>query len=199
MRKLICLGDSLTFGLRVPHSQTWPRIIGRETGWDVENLGINGDTTGGMLVRLQELVRNADRSLRPGNMPVVLIMGGSNDIFYAGTDTGARANIGAMIHQAIPAHLVPVVGIPLPISVEDAPKNWGKVADFAACAELLEDYSQWLRAYCQAFGVAYVDFRQDFLTPDGQVRRELFSDGLHPNAQGHALMARRLMESGVLK
>ena len=83
--------------------------------------------------------------------------------------------------------------------MEDAPKTWGTVADFAACSVLLENYSQWLKAYCRAFGVAYVDFRQDFLTVEGQVRRELFSDGLHPNAQGHALMARRLMESGVLK
>lgn len=198
MRKLICLGDSLTFGLRVPHSQAWPRLISRQTGMEVQNLGISGDTTSGMLARLQNLTGMLSHGAAE-NMPVLLILGGSNDIFYAGTDTVARANIGAMIHQAMAAHLMPVVGIPLPISAEDAPKNWGKIADFHKAAQQIAAYSQWLKDFCTAFGVAYVDFRQDFLTEDGAVRRELFVDGLHPNARGHEIMAQRLLRSEVLK
>ena len=197
MRTLICLGDSLTFGLRVPHSQAWPRLIGRETGMEVRNLGISGDTTGGMLARMQNITGVVCHGTSE-NMPVLLIMGGSNDIFYAGTDVGARANIGAMIHQAMAAHMMPVVGIPLPISPEDAPKNWGKIADFYQAAAQIEAYSQWLKDFCAAFHVPFVDFRQDFLQPDGSVRRELFVDGLHPNAEGHRIMARRLLEAGVL-
>ena len=197
MRKLICLGDSLTFGLRVPHSQAWPRLISRETGMEVRNLGISGDTTGGMLARLQTITGGVPAA--PENMPVLLIMGGSNDIFYAGTDTVAKANIGAMIHQAMAAHMLPVVGIPLPISPEDAPKTGGKVADFYQAAERIAVYSQWLKDFCAAFGVPFVDFRQDFLNPDGSVRREFFVDGLHPNAQGHQRMAYRLLTSEVLK
>ena len=193
MRKLICLGDSLTFGLRVPHSQAWPRLVG-ETGVEVVALGICGDTTGGMLARLPGLLREQGRT-----QAALLIMGGSNDIFYAGTDTVAKANIGAMIHQAMAAHMLPVVGIPLPISPEDAPKTWGKVADFYQAAERIAVYSQWLKDFCAAFGVPFVDFRQDFLNPDGSVRRELFVDGLHPNAQGHQRMAQRLLTSEALK
>lgn len=197
MRTLICLGDSLTFGLRVPHSQAWPRLIGRDTGMEVRNLGISGDTTGGMLARLQNLTGVVCHG-SPENMPVLLIMGGSNDIFYAGTDVGARANIGAMIHQAMAAHMLPVVGIPLPIAPEDAPKGWGKIADFHKAAAQIEAYSRWLKDFCAAFGISYVDFRQDFLDAQGNVRRELFVDGLHPNAAGHAVMAKRLMDTGVL-
>ena len=198
MRKLICLGDSLTFGLRVPHSQAWPRLVSRETGMEVQNLGISGDTTGGMLARLQNLTGMLSHGATE-NMPVLLILGGSNDIFYAGTDTVAKANIGAMIHQAMAAHMMPVVGIPLPIVPEDAPKNWGKIADFHKAAEQIDGYSRWLKDFCAAFGVPYVDFRQDFLAADGTVRRELFVDGLHPNTQGHTLMAHRLLHSEVLK
>lgn len=198
MRKLICLGDSLTFGLRVPHSQAWPRLVSRETGMEVQNLGISGDTTGGMLARLQNLTGMLGHGAAE-NMPLLLIMGGSNDIFYAGTDTVAKANMGAMIHQAMAAHMQPVVGIPLPISPEDAPKNWGKIADFYKAAEQIAAYSQWLKDFCAAFSVPFVDFRQDFLNPDGSVRRALFADGLHPNAQGHEKMARRLLTSEVLK
>ena len=193
MKKLICLGDSLTFGLRVPQSQTWPRLV-QETGVEVVNLGICGDTTGGMLARLQPILRELGK-----NRAYVLIMGGSNDIFYSGTDLGARSNIGAMVHQVMVAGLKPVVGIPLPIAPEDAPKAWEGVADFQAAAEKIAAYSQWLKDFCTAFGVPFVDFRQDFLHPDGTVRRELFVDGLHPNAQGHKLMAQRLLTCEVLR
>ena len=188
MKKLICLGDSLTFGLRVPQNQTWPRLV-QETGAEVINLGICGDTTGGMLARLPMVLRENGR-----NQAYVLIMGGSNDIFYSGTDTAARGNIGAMVHQVIAAGLTPVVGIPLPIVPEDAPKEWEPVASFRESAKLLESYCAWLKTYCKAFHIPTVDFRADFLDAQGNVRRELYCDGLHPNSQGHRLMAQRLGE-----
>ena len=190
MKKLICLGDSLTFGLRVPQSQTWPRLV-QETGIEVMNLGICGDTTGGMLTRLPLILRDQGKT-----QAAMLIMGGSNDIFYSGTDTAARSNIGAMVHQVIAAGLTPIVGIPLPIVPEDAPQDWNPVANFQEAAKTLDNYCAWLKTYCKAFGIPTVDFRADFLTPDNQVRRELFCDGLHPNAQGHRLMAQKLCNLG---
>ena len=51
--KLICIGDSLTFGYGVHLSQRWTRLCAQETGWELVNEGINGDTTGGMLARMQ--------------------------------------------------------------------------------------------------------------------------------------------------
>ena len=188
MKKLICLGDSLTFGLRVPQSQTWPRLV-QETGIEVINLGICGDTTGGMLARLPAILKEHAKT-----QAVVLIMGGSNDIFYSGTDMAARSNLGAMVHQTIAAGLIPVVGIPLPIVSEDAPQEWEPVANFHRSAKLLEDYCAWLKTYCKAFGIPVVDFRADFLDARGSARRELYCDGLHPNAQGHRLMASKIGE-----
>lgn len=190
MKKLICLGDSLTFGLRVPQSQTWPRLV-QETGVEVMNLGICGDTTGGMLSRLQAVLREQGKT-----QAYVLIMGGSNDIFYSGTDTAARSNLGAMVHQVIAAGLTPVVGIPLPIVPEDAPKDWEPVANFQEAAKRLNNYCDWIKTYCKAFGIPTVDFRADFLDSQGRVRSELFCDGLHPNAQGHRLMAQKFLAFG---
>ena len=54
--KLICIGDSLTFGYGVRPSQRWTRLCAQETGWEIVNEGISGDTTGGMLVRLRALL-----------------------------------------------------------------------------------------------------------------------------------------------
>ena len=50
--KLFCLGDSLTFGFGMSRNVRWTTLVEQETGWQVVNRGINGDTTGGMLARL---------------------------------------------------------------------------------------------------------------------------------------------------
>lgn len=105
--KLICIGDSLTFGYGVHLSQRWTRLCAQETGWELVNEGINGDTTGGMLARMQGGVL---AELREGGLgadrPYVLLMGGSNDVFYSGSDAAARENMGAMIHQLFSVGLV---------------------------------------------------------------------------------------------
>ena len=75
--KLICIGDSLTFGYGVRPSQRWTRLCAQETGWEIVNEGISGDTTGGMLARF-----SAD--VLPERPDAVLMMGGANDRFFSG-------------------------------------------------------------------------------------------------------------------
>lgn len=109
--KLICIGDSLTFGYGVRPSQRWTRLCAQETGWEIVNEGISGDTTGGMLVRLRALLADRDICVQ---RPLVLLMGGANDIFFSGTDTGARANMGAMLNQLLSLGVHTMIGIPTP-------------------------------------------------------------------------------------
>lgn len=186
MGELFCLGDSLTFGFGVRRQERWTNLVQQQTQLQIINLGCNGDTTGGMLVRLQKDILSRQT---PGK---VLLTGGSNDIFYSGDTVAAKANIGAMLHQIIAAGFEPVVGIPLPADPTHAPEKWAQVVDFEKAARLLEEYAIWLKAFCHAFSVGFVDFRADFLHNNGSVKTELFLDGLHPNQAGHRLMADRL-------
>ena len=55
--ELICIGDSLTYGYGVRRSECWTMLAAQESGWTVRNCGVSGDTTGGMLVRLRELLK----------------------------------------------------------------------------------------------------------------------------------------------
>ena len=181
--RLYCLGDSLTFGYGVSPRERWLNLLPESIPWRLINRGVCGDTTGGMLVRLRELLCAAPPAR------AVLLMGGTNDIFYSGTDTGARANMGAMIQQLLTAGALVLVGIPMPIVPGWHPEEWGAVVDFAAAEELLRRYTDWLRAYCAAFHVPTVDFASAFLAEDGSLRRELYLDGLHPSPEGHRLMA----------
>ena len=191
-KKLICLGDSLTFGYGVRPSLRWTNVAAKETGWEIVNEGINGDTTGGMLARLQTKVLPM---LRVGtfcaNRPCVLLLGGTNDVFYSGTDIVARTNMGAMLHQLLAAGVFPMVGSPLPVDA-GAPGAWAAVVDFSAAEECLKEYRGWLAHFCAVFGVPLVDFCADFLCPDGMICTELLLDGLHPTPEGHQIMARRL-------
>ena len=190
--KLICIGDSLTFGYGVRPSQRWTRLCEQESGWKIVNEGISGDTTGGMLVRLRALLTEGHAVC--AQRPWVFLMGGANDIFFSGTDTCARANMGAMLNQLLSMGIQMMVGIPTPISAKNAPPAWATVVDFNSAERHLMKYCEWLQRFSECFGIPYIDFRTDFLMLDGVVREELLLDGLHPTPEGHQLMAARLSE-----
>ena len=184
--KLFCLGDSLTFGYGVSPRERWLTLTTESSGWQLMNRGVCGDTTGGMLVRLQGLLETERRPR------AIMLMGGANDIFYSGSDQGARSNMGAMIQQLLTAGIPTLVGIPMPIVPDWHPEEWGAVVDFDRAAGLLEAYGDWLRAYCRVFHVKMADFPPLFLDDGGHVRRELYLDGLHPSPEGHRRMAELL-------
>ena len=49
--KIVCLGDSLTYGYGVPRKDGWVSLAAQATGHTLVNRGVSGDTTGGMLAR----------------------------------------------------------------------------------------------------------------------------------------------------
>ena len=77
--KLVCLGDSLTYGYGVPRRDCWVSRVAECTGHTLVNRGINGDTSGGMLARFGRDVLDE----RPDR---VLLLGGANDIIFGGND-----------------------------------------------------------------------------------------------------------------
>ena len=136
-------------------------------------------------------VDKADRDICV-QRPLVLLMGGANDIFFSGTDTGARANMGAMLNQLLSTGIHTMIGVPTPICAENAPPAWAAVVDFRSAERQLEQYCAWLRRFSKCFGAECIDFRADFFDPNGRLKRELLLDGLHPTPEGHQIMARQL-------
>jgi lysophospholipase L1-like esterase len=182
--KIICLGDSLTYGFGVRRGEDWVSLSASATGQNLINKGVCGDTTGGMLARLDTDVL----SQKPG---AVILMGGSNDILTSGTDAYARSNMAAMIQQSSTVGVSVLVGIPIPSDPESVRAGWNELADFAQANRIFRLYAQWLRKYCGIFSTPVVDFAGLFEVPDG-VRKELYLDGLHPNIAGHTAMANLL-------
>ena len=74
--KLLCLGDSLTYGFDVRPDQSWTALVSAKSHIHIDNEGQCGDTTTGMVYRLHQF----DLS----RYDAFFIMGGSNDILLDG-------------------------------------------------------------------------------------------------------------------
>ena len=170
-----------------------PALNGESFYYMVFNRNKRGVTLNTRTDKGKELLRAllADRDICV-QRPLVLLMGGANDIFFSGTDTGARANMGAMLNQLLSLGVHTMIGIPTPICAENAPPAWAAVVDFRSAERQLEQYCAWLRRFSKCFGAECIDFRADFFDPNGRLKRELLLDGLHPTPEGHQIMARRL-------
>lgn len=70
--RLLCLGDSLTYGYDVSHEKGWVSLSAAALRWEADNHGMCGDTTWGMLTRLRQLTLSG--------YDAFFLMGGSNDI-----------------------------------------------------------------------------------------------------------------------
>ena len=174
---ILCLGDSLTYGYGVPRDEAWCSLASGLCGHDVQNLGVNGATTGEM--REMEIDPSAD---------ALFIMGGLNDLFMGMGPAVPLDNILAICERARAAGLRPVVGIPMQISPDvdeawcDGPVDVDHVrAAYAAFADALA-------RLCTERGIESIDFRP-LIGP-----AELSFDGIHLNRRGHRRMAEAVAE-----
>ena len=79
--KIICSGDSCTYGQNVRTRDAWPAVLADITGWDVRNEGVCGDTTRLGLERFPKTVQLH----KPD---IVCIQYGHNDANCWETDNG---------------------------------------------------------------------------------------------------------------
>jgi acyl-CoA thioesterase-1 len=168
----LCLGDSLTYayGFGVSRPDTCFSLARKQTGIEFINSGINGDTTGGMLARLQ----NAMTVYSPDK---VLLMGGSNDIFISGTAESSKTNMSALSHQVVAFGAEPLMGTPSPLDVENIRRDWASLADAVHAQKIGNEYAEWLRRFAGTFKIPVIDFRLAFETiSDADRKRSLYID-----------------------
>jgi acyl-CoA thioesterase-1 len=168
---VLALGDSLTAGAGVSPEQAWPTLLATNTGWQVINGGVNGNTSGDALKRLPALLEEHQPAL------VLLTLGG-NDMLRRLPPQQIEENLVRMIVRckAEGAQVV-VVATPLPsltgavLRNLSAPEFYRQVAA-AHQVPLIED--------------AIAEVLSDPL---------LKGDQVHPNAEGHAILAMKIFEA----
>ncbi len=185
--KIVCIGDSLTYGYRVRRDKTWINLSQDELKIKIENKGISGDTTGGMLARFREDVI----SKKP---KIVFIMGGSNDIITGANLGVPQSNIMAMVHQARGNMITPILGLPTKIDVDEVIDEWSSFADYECISKKIEKYNNWLKRFSKAFEIDYIDFNTSINKLSDKEFHSIYLDGLHFNPKGHELMAKIFVE-----
>jgi acyl-CoA thioesterase-1 len=155
------------------------------------NRGIGGQTTPQMLVRFRQDVID----LHP---KVVVILAGTNDI--AG-NTGPMTLENIEANYSSLAELARVHNIRLVFSSVLPVHNYTpKSQDFFAQRppEKILALNRWLKDYCAANALTYLDYFTPMVDDKGLLKRELAEDGLHPNPAGYKIMA-PLAEAAIAK
>jgi len=186
--KIVCIGDSLTYGYGVYKEKCWVDILRKSLSIRVLNRGINGDSSSGMLSRsFRDVVENKPDA--------VIIMGGSND-FLAGYDLArVQENIIELIKEAQQFRIKPIIGIQTAIEEKLAMKKWSFDIDYNGINEKIRAYRNWITKYCEEKNIVYIDFYKA-LDEKLQVMSEdeIYIDGLHPTEFGHKVMGNCAIE-----
>lgn len=172
-KTVVALGDSITWGYPYGPDVSWVEELRRCTGWQVINAGICGDTLLDMAARLErDVLRYQPR--------LVLVMGGTNDVYQGFSQPQMQRAFLQIMEKLREAGCQVWLGLPLP------------VADYTEGS--LKAWRQWLRSYAGEHNLLLVDFHQDFITEQGQIKEELLLDGCHPSREGYAVMGRRIKD-----
>jgi acyl-CoA thioesterase I len=171
-RVIVAFGDSLTAGLGVDAGRTYPALLGerlKREGYDyrVINAGVSGDTTAGGLRRVDWALR-----LKP---EIVILELGVNDALRGQKLTAVRANLDQLVSrfQAAGARVL-VAGMRLP-------PNYGD--------RYAEDFRRLYGDVARARNAPLMPF---FLDGVGAVAHLNQADGIHPTAEGYAIVVDHL-------
>jgi acyl-CoA thioesterase-1 len=169
---IVALGDSLTAGFGVAPDEAFPSRIAerlRREGYEyrVVNAGVSGDTSAGGRRRVDWVLR-----ARP---EIVIVALGANDGLRGQSPVALQDNLEAIVRRAQAA------GARVLLAGMRVPSNYGEpfTREFAAAYQ----------AVARRTGAPLVPFLLDGVAANPSLNQ---ADGIHPNAEGHRIIADRL-------
>jgi len=172
---IAAFGDSLTAGFGAEPGNSFPDYLQKDLDqrgirWRVVNAGVSGDTTTDGVNRLDEVLRDEPR--------IVIVEFGGNDGLRGLPLETTRANLEQIVTRLRDSHAVVVLaGMTLP-------PNYGP------------QYIREFETIYQDLAAKYKLKRIAFLLESVATRPELMQrDGLHPTAQGNAIVAETVLRN----
>lgn len=183
MKKIVCIGDSLTYGFGAYADDAWPYRAQQRLGIVCINRGENGETTSEMNLRFYE-----DVILQKPDAAVIL--GGSNDLLFGQSSESAFENIEAMADKALRADVVPLIGTPLNIDREEVLKHWFLYRSVGETYVGFKCLADMLREFCAKREILCIDFQKEYpIRMEEKGIRQMYTDGTHPVREGYHVMA----------
>lgn len=170
---LLFVGDSITDWWRTP-SRGLPEFEKNFGQYKTANFGIAGDTTQGVLWRMQ------NGELEGFKAKLIVFMLGTNNI-GRNTNEDIAAGDRAIVEEfkkRQPQAKILVLGVFPRGAAPNTPARQA-IAEINSHLAKLADNRQ----------VFYMDIGPAFLEPDGTLTTEVMNDGLHPTTKGYALWA----------
>jgi acyl-CoA thioesterase-1 len=167
--KIVCLGDSLTAGLGLVETQSYPYLLQRKVDedgfqYEVVNAGVSGDTSAGGLRRLDWALQEETR--------VLVVALGANDGLRGLSVAEMKENLGQIIETAQNRNVIVI------LAGMEAPPNYG--AEYAAA------FRQAYREVALRYKVLFIPFLLDKVAGVASLNQ---ADGIHPNPEGAAIVA----------
>lgn len=145
--------------------------------WKVANFGISGDTTQGVLYRLQN---GEGQGFSP---KAVMLMIGTNNTGKNSVEEiadGVKADV-EELRKDFPEAKILLLGI---FPRNGPAENRAKIPQINQIISKLDDRQH----------VFYLDIGDKFLGPDGNIPPEIMHDGLHPTTKGYEIWAQAVIE-----
>ena len=172
--RILFLGDSITAGLGVEKEAAFPAVVGRMlkqqgiANVTVINAGISGSTTASGLSRLKWHLKT--------NPHVLVLALGANDGLRGLSLDNMEKNLDVTIELALENHLCVI------LAGMEIPPNYGP--------DYTRRFSQTFRDLARKHGIVLIPFLLDKV---GGVSHMNQRDGVHPNTEGHAQIARTVL------
>ena len=173
--KIVAFGDSLTAGLGLSQSASYPSLLQKKLeadgfSYEVVNAGVSGDTSAGG-------VRRIDWALE-GDVKIVILELGANDILRGQPVDEMKKNLAAIIER-VKAH-----GATALLAGMEAPTNTG--------VEYREAVHDAFPSLSREHGVPLIPFFLDGVAANDSLNQR---DGIHPNEEGAKIVAETVYRS----
>jgi len=167
-KKLLILGDSISAGYGMDSDLQWSKILQekiKNSGWQIVNASISGDTTGGGLSRVEVLVKKHKPS-------ILLIELGGNDALRGYPTETIKSNLRKI------ASIGNNQGAEILLMQIKIPPNYGR--------RYVNAFESLYKDLAKETGITYLPFMLDEIALNKDL---MLPDGIHPNADAQPLIA----------
>lgn len=168
---VLILGDSLSYGTGATEGEDYPSLLAANTGWNIINAGVPGDTTAGGLARLPTLLERHEVDL-------LIVELGGNDFIRRVPQQETINNLRTILSEAR-ANGIQSLLLAIPA-----------FSPFGAAIGSLSDHELYLQLAKETGTPLVEDIFSDVLA-----KNALKSDPIHPNAEGYRLVEEELRKA----
>lgn len=175
---IIFFGDSLTFGYGLHNNDRFVNILKSALNLNILNKGVNGDTSTGLLSRINKDVI----SYKPNYCSLMI---GTNDFMCNKSVNDVYDNINLLIKELLTNHIIPIICSPPATNVSLAQKLWSSDVDYSIVNTKLSKLSTLLEEKCISENLTFINFYSLIKMTD----ENMYTDGIHLSTYANNLMS----------